>query len=174
MPNIYVLLAVAFLCVTGSSLVTRQIYVGKIADVNLQHTKQLRDQETEANRILMESKDAARDQYVALQGKFNTMEGNYVQASDRINGLRLANGRLVAAAGGLYDRNGRATGGQGGSDRVPGDAGSAAGAAGAAAGCQLSGTITQDLLDLARDADLTLAVARLGQAYATAIKEARK
>lgn len=106
-----------------------------------------------AGEIILAEKDRA----IAAERELNEfkrkVEADSAERERKINGLRIANGRLVAAAGGLFDKNGRprAQSGQDGSGQGTGAIGSG-NAPGL--GCTLSGTVTDDLLNLARDADL--------------------
>ena len=87
----------------------------------------------------------------------------------RIHGLRIANGRLVAAHGGLYDRNGRQVGGRGG-DAPGASPGATVEAAGDAAGCRLSDELSEFFQSEAERADSAAAYAQLGHDYAVAVK----
>jgi len=122
----------------------------------------------EADRKLAAAILKNKDDVIAAERAFNEfkdkVENEHAEKDAYINGMRIANGRLVTATGGLYDKNGRAVAGRG--NTVPGAAEAAGVGATAAAGCQLSGEITGDLLDFARDADLVLNTARACQAWA--------
>ena len=134
----------------------------------LAYEQALEKQRAEAQAIILANKNAV----IAKEREFNAfkdqVEKDNVEKNARINGLRLANGRLVDAAGGLFDRNGRPRG-AGGGDGLPGDPAPAGGPAGPAAGCKISDAVARDLLDLARDADLAAVYAQTGHAYAVGL-----
>lgn len=157
----------------SGTYVTYEVYSGKIAKIELSYASAREKQNAEAAKMLIDSKNqriAIEAEYAAFKDK---VEGNYNEQTNRINGLRIANGRLVDAAGGLFDRNGRCrepSGGHGLSDPT----GSTAGAAPAPSGCQLSGSSVADLLDLARDADAAAVYAQTGHSYAVGLKALAK
>lgn len=112
--------------------------------------------------------EAGRKMTAGLMALNKKTEDQYVAETAKTNGLRLANGRLVAAHGGLYDKNGRATGR---SPAAPGpDPADAGGDRPAATGCALSDAVTVDLLDFARDADAVVDIARACKAYAVELR----
>lgn len=100
----------------------------------------------------------------------DAQEKAHAEKNRYIDGMRIANGRLVAAAGGLFDKNGRPRP-QGGSAGTAEAAGATGGGPGAIAGCALSQSVTDDLLDLARDADKVVNTARTCQAYVIGITD---
>lgn len=134
------------------------------------YERSLEKQRAEAQELILASKDALRATEREFSAFKDKVEKENVEKDAYVNGLRLANGRLVAAAGGLFDRNGRPSG-AGGGNGVPGATGAAGGPAGPAPGCRLSDEITRDLLDLARDADLAAVYAQTGHAYAVGIQD---
>lgn len=118
-------------------------------------TQKLKDENAVAVR-------AAEARYAAFK---DSVGRTNAESLTRINGLRIANGRLVAAAGGLYDRNGRPSGEVG----VPGNSPATGSPATAATGCRLSAETSERLLDLARDADAAAVYAQTGHAYAVGL-----
>ena len=115
----------------------------------------------------------ATDRYIVAEADnlalTRKMEAKSNDDEKRITGLRIANGRLVDAAGGLLDRNGRPAGGRG--DGAATATASATGTAAAdAPGCRLSDAVTGDLLDFASAADSAAAYAQLGHEYAVMIE----
>ena len=123
------------------------------------------DQEREVARVTARAEKDRREAEQKYAKFKDEVEKQHADNLARINGLRIANGRLVAASGGLFDRNGRPSG----QDGMPGSAAAPGGAATAAAGCRLSESVTGDLLDLARDADAAAVYAQTGHAYAIGI-----
>jgi hypothetical protein len=93
----------------------------------------------------------------------HVVETESAERERKIAGLRIANGRLVSAAGGLWDKNGRPRA-QGGDAGAGEGAGAVSGGDAAGVGCALSQQVTDDLLDLARDADLDRSTALACQA----------
>lgn len=118
------------------------------------------------NQTILDEKNkaiAAERALFALQQK---MEAEANEREAKIAGLRIANGRLLTAHGGLYDKNGRSTGGGGGQAGSPA---TFSGGPAAGVGCVLSGKVSVDLLDLARDADLDRSTALACQAELTGV-----
>lgn len=166
--NPWVILAATFIFLGAVSGAYLKGHSNGVDTTTAKYEAALAKQRDEANAMLLASKDAAltkEREYNALKDK---VEKENVEANTRINGLRIANGRLVAAAGGLFDRNGRPRGPSGG-DGSSADSPAPGVSAGPAAGCSLSQQITDDLLDLARDADAVLNVARTCRAWALGI-----
>lgn len=122
--------------------------------------------ERQTNTIIVENKDkiiAAERKYNELKDK---VEKDNVETVARINGLRIANGRLVAAHGGLYDRNGRPSG----ANPMPGNPGSTGQPASGSTGCKLSRELEEFLLSESYRADLAATYAKSCHAWIEAIK----
>lgn len=165
-PSWIALLVVAAVSAAGATYVTREIYLGDIAEIRLAHKTALSKQEAEANAIILASKDAVIAKERELNIFKDGVEKQHAEDQARIGGLRIANGRLVDAAGGLFDKNGRPSDRPSGGDGLPGTAPAAGSTTVSAAGCKLSDTVTADLLDLTRDADLAAIYAQAGHAWA--------
>lgn len=116
------------------------------------------------------AKAAVEGQLDALKTK---SEKDHAEKDRYISGMRIANGRLVAAHGGLYDKNGR-TVAQGDRETGGGTQGSAGVAPDAAPGCVLSDRTSENLLDLTERADHTAEYAGRCQLYATGLHELLK
>lgn len=84
-----------------------------------------------------------------LKSQVTTAENNYNDAIKKIDGLRIANGRLQRATCGMFDKNGRKVLDSG----MPEGPASAPGSAGTLIGCLLPGQAYDDLVGLAADAD---------------------
>lgn len=125
------------------------------------------EQERKANDLLNKLKDKIMELERERSAHNLKTEAENAKKNQYIDGLRIANGRLVAAAGGLWDRNGRAVG----SGALPGTPGAPASGAGSATGCQLSDTVVGDLLDLARDADRAAVYAQTCHTWAVGIPQ---
>jgi len=168
-PNPYVIGGAALLMVVA---VTGSYIKGRGDGTAIADAKWLKV-ETERKDETAKVIKAAEDRFIAGEARnaelTRNLETKDNEAEKRINGLRIANGRLVAAHGGLYDRNGRQVGGRGGDapGATPGTAGEAAGTA---AGCTLSTGTSEHLLDLAAAADSAAAYAQLGHDYAVSVK----
>ena len=167
-PNPWVILAVVLTIAAAGAGGYAKGHSDGIDTTTLAYEQALEKQRAEAEKLLLASKDAV----IAKEREFSAfkdqVEKDNVQKKAYVDGLRLANGRLVAAAGGLFDRNGRPSG-KGGGDGVSVDSGPAGGAASGPAGCKLSDAVTRDLLDLARDADAAAIYAQTGHAYAVGL-----
>lgn len=110
------------------------------------------EQKAKTDAALDEMRKASRAKELELLELNGKTERDNAAQKDRINGLRIANGRLVAAAGGLLDRNGRPSAGAGGGGGSA-DSADAGGARGGPAGCRLSGELTEFLQSRFYDAD---------------------
>jgi hypothetical protein len=168
-PNPWVIIGfLVMLAVTGFTAYTKG------------HNSGVTETDAKWEKVELARKDIAQEKLTEATQRYITAEAKNTQQTqewerkdnDRetyIHGLRIANGRLVAAAGGLFDRNGRSTGNSAGN--AAGSAAGAAGeAAGAATGCRLSDGVTQDLLDYSARAARSEADAQLGHEYAEAVK----
>ena len=124
---------------------------------------------TAAAAVLKAAQDRYNASEAANEATRHQWETTDHERSQKIDGLRIANGRLVAAAGGLFDRNGRAVGqrGDGAATAAPGAAGEAA--AGAACG-KLSAELEGLLLSESARADAAAIYAQLGHDYAVAVQ----
>ena len=172
-PTSWLVVGAVVTAAISSAWITAKVKNGEIATLKLGWQRQVADQERQANAMLLEAKEAAAAAERRNATQTAAWEKIDNERTDYINGLRLANGRLVAAHGGLYDRNGRPVG-TGGGGGVPDAAGAATGAPGQTAGCVLSEAVSRDLLDLARDADLAAHEAGLGHDLAVSIDQFRK
>lgn len=112
-----------------------------------------------------ESIQAARATEAAWNDAKSKLEAQTRERENTIHGLRIANGRLLSATGGLLDRNGRPVG-RDGVSCAPVTAGQPVEPA---SGCRLSDKVTSDLLDLALDADRAATYAQTCQAWVTSI-----
>ena len=106
------------------------------------YEKKLQEQRDEANALLVASQNALIAKERELYAFTMEVGRKHAEDQKRIDGLRLANGRLVDATCGMFDRSGRPRG-QGGSDGVPGDPGAALSAQGIPAICKLPGEIRE-------------------------------
>lgn len=84
-----------------------------------------------------------------LQGRVTKAEDDYHAALKRIDGLRIANGRLQRVACGLFDKNGNPIP----VDQLPPGTPAAAAGTRAPAGCGIPQQVIDDLVGLAADAD---------------------
>jgi len=112
------------------------------------------------------SLEAARNQEAKWNETKSNLEAQAHEQDQRIHGLRIANGRLLSATGGLFDRNGKPTGGNGVSC-APVTAGQPAEPT---AGCELSGAVSEALLDLALDADRAATYAQTCRAWVLEVR----
>lgn len=157
LPNPYLIMATGLVflaAVTGA-------YLKGEADTDNRWKAATLEQERKTQALLNAALEAARDKERALMELNTKTEKSNAEHLARINGLRIANGRLITAAGGLFDRNGR--------PRHP-DTGAAApappGSAGSGpTGCELSKQTSDDLSDLAYDADLAAVYAHTCKAH---------
>ena len=167
--NPYVL---GFVALAAIGIVTGAYIKGHSAGLAAADAKWLAveaERTTAAAAVLKAATDRYNASEAANEATRHQWEMTDHERSQRIDGLRIANGRLVAAAGGLFDRNGRATRSRSG-DAATAAPGATGEAAAGAAGCKLSDAVTGDLLDLARDADNAAAYAKLGHDYAVAVQ----
>lgn len=171
-PNPWVILAVILSIAAAGAGGYFKGHSDGVDQTTIAYERSLEKQKQEAQVLLL----AGKDTVIAKEREFNAfkdkVEKDDADKNARINGLRIVNGRLVDAAGGLFDRNGRPSG-KGGGDGMPGTATAAGGTAGGPAGCKLSDAVTRDLLDLARDADAAAVYAETGHAYAIGIPSKR-
>lgn len=121
--------------------------------------------------------DAATDRYVAAEAANAELTASWEQKDneqqDYIHGLRIANGRLITAAGGLFDRNGRPTG-RGGGNAPGAAAGAELVVVGGATGCRLSDELSEFLQSRFEDADNAARLAQRGHDLAVEIDVWRK
>jgi len=153
LPNPWIIIGVGIaflLAVTGAYLKGHSNGAGKerAAQMELQAKLDKLAQDT----ILSEQRKTAAAERALAEHKAEVEKQN-AERDKYVHGLRLANGRLVAAHGGLFDKNGRPRP-QGGEAGSGGSAGAVGGSNAPGVGCTLSGQVTEHLLDLARDADL--------------------
>lgn len=99
-------------------------------------------------KIKADAKAAAETE--ALRGQITKAEENYNAAIKRIDGLRIANGRLQRVACGLFDKNGNPIP----AGQLPAGTPPAAAGSRAPAGCLLPEQVRDDLGVLADDADI--------------------
>ena len=184
----FILGIVAFLAGVGSAtFLTRAVYTGKIAKIELRHagviTKykdDLTKQADEATAILIASKDAALDKERALVAENSRMEAENATLLAKVNGTRLANGRLIDATCGLFDQNGRpVTSGPRSGDGMSGSAGPTFSAQGRPASCDIPDKVLaavrefgHEVADLLLGADQAAVTAATGIDYATTIEKA--
>jgi hypothetical protein len=150
-----------------------------VDETTLTYETKLSKQADEANTVLLASKDEARDKVRAMVQRNSELEAENAALLTQVNGIRLANGRLIDATCGLYDRNGRpAAGGQGGSDGVSGSAAPAFSAQGRPAACNIPVQVLaavrefgHEIADLLLGADQAAIYAGTGHGYAIAIGE---
>lgn len=125
-------------------------------------------QQAEADMLLQAAKDRAAAAEARAEADKREMEQAY---EARIAGLRQTTSELhdrIAAAGGLYDVEGRREGGGGAGGGV---SGTPSDTTGAPAGCRLSEATSQRLLDLAASADAAAAYALTAHQYAVKMQE---
>lgn len=144
----------------------------KTIAVTAAYESSLAKQRDEANTLLLKSKDTARAREIALQEHNDEIEGKYADLMRYTNGLRLANGRLIDATCGLYDKNGRPRG-EGGGDGMPGDTAAAYSAQGRPAACDIPNEVLRavrefgrGVADLLLEADSAAIYAQAGHDYA--------
>ena len=132
--------------------------------------------EAERDRLAQQKLDETRavvkgqeNQIAALKQK---LEDEYVASQKRIDGLRLANGRLLDATCGVYDKNGRPVA-EGGGDGLPAASGPAHTAQGRPSICDLPNAVRiaiqrfgSGVADLLYDADKAALKAGVGHDYA--------
>lgn len=117
------------------------------------------------------SEAARQDTEKKLQSLSNQLEHENVESQKRIDGLRLANGRLLDAACGLYDKNGRPLP-DSGANQMSADPGAPRSAQGRPAACEFPATVRALLADLRDDlfaADQAAIYAAIGHRYAISI-----
>lgn len=159
LPNPWIILAVVLAFVAQGFYWDHH---GRMAERDAQAVVQARLDKIVTNTIIAEKKKT-QDAELALANFKTEVEAENAERERKIAGLRIANGRLVSALGGLWDKNGRPRP-QGGGDGPGPGAGAVEGRDATGLGCTLSGTVTDDLLDLARDADLDRSTALACQA----------
>lgn len=124
-------------------------------------------EEIKKQAAIVTAKEKAAADIAALQKQFDDfkteVEKNYAEKDKKITGMGIANSRLIAATGGLYDKNGRAVGGAAGSK--PAGAADGTEVAATGGGCRLSEATSQSLLDDAILADRTNNYASLAYAW---------
>lgn len=151
--NPWIILAIV-LAFVGSNTIsyTRGHHNGTEKERAAWMTEQAKLDKLAADVLLDEQKKRAAAER-ALAAHKAEVEKQNAERDAYVHGLRLAHGRLLDAHGGLYDKNGRPVpqGDKAGSDR---GAGAVGGGDAAGLGCVLSRKTSDDLLDLARDADL--------------------
>lgn len=125
----------------------------------------LAKQRDEANAMLLANRDIIISRERELNAFNAKVETENADKQKYIDGLRVANGRLFAAAGGMYDKNGRPSG-KGSGNAMPGDSPTPSSASGAAAGCRLSDELESFLSQRFKDADDAAIYAQTGHIYA--------
>lgn len=126
-------------------------------------------QKTETEGTIAALREIARKKEMALYALNLKTEKDHADALEKVNRMRIANGRLVAAHGGLFDKNGRAVAGGGSGSAA--DSADAGGAAGSSTGCKLSDAASGNLLDLAYDADRAATYANTCRAHVVSLYE---
>lgn len=169
-PSVLIGLAAFLAGAGGATWTTLKIKNGEIAELRLGWAAEKAKQEAASAEILRASVESARAKERSFNAFKDEQEKKDAKEQHYIHGLRLAHGRLLDAHGGLYDRNGRPTG-KSRADGGGGDPGAGGSGDAPAPGCVLSRQVSDDLLDLARDADLVLATARACQADAVKVRE---
>jgi hypothetical protein len=134
-------------------------YVKGRSDVNARWDAARAAADSRAALARAASLEAARAQETEWNTIKSTLETQAHEREKYITGLRIANGRFLANTGGLLDKNGKPVGGNGVSC-TPVTPGSSPGPA---TGCQLSREVSENLLELAYDADRVLNVAKTCQ-----------
>jgi len=125
----------------------------------------------EATDQLLASKDHTRDLEGQLQNLSNLLEHDHAEDQKRLDGLRIANGRLLDDACGMFDKNGRPIP-QSGSDGMPQNPGAPRSAQGRPAACELPSQVRALLGELRDDlfaADQAASLAGIGHRYAITI-----
>ena len=128
--------------------------------------------EAKKNAVIAEATQRYIDSEASNLAQTQDWEKTDNEREKYVQGLRIANGRLVAANGGLFDRNGRPTGKRS-DDGVPAAPGAAGETVTTATGCRLSDGIAADILDLTARADAAAIDAKLGHEYAVEIEAFR-
>lgn len=147
----------------GAALLTASAggYLKGRADVQAKWDVARFKADAEAAEARAASLAVARAKEAAWNDVKTKLEAQTRERENTIHGLRIANGRLLSATGGLFDRNGRPVSGNGVSC-APITAGQPPGAP---AGCELSRTVSEALLDLALDADRAAVYAQTCRAW---------
>lgn len=124
----------------------------------------------EASNQAQEQLAAANAKTVAKEREYQTLkdkvEADALEAQKRIDGLRIANGRLVAAHGGLFDKNGKPVP----ASQLPANSNTAGSTDTTASGCRLSDKVADDLLSLAYDADRAATYANACRAWVLSVR----
>jgi hypothetical protein len=148
-------------------LITVGVVIGALTGTYLKgHSNGEASKQAEWDASTLKIERDAREAKDKADAEARAKEKAMADAKDRVQkelddankqnfGLRIANGRLVAAHGGLYDKNGKPVPG----GEVRGNTSPTPGPDGPTPGCRLSEQVTQGLLDLALDADRVAAYA---------------
>mgnify|MGYP006921310162 CR=1 FL=1 len=146
-----------------------------VDSTTLAYETSLEKQRAKTQEIIL----ASKDDVIAAERAFNEfkdqVEKDNVEKNQKLEGLRLANGRLIDATCGLYDKNGRPRGGSG-EDGLPSDPGAARSAQGRPAACNLPTEVRElvrrfgvGLRDILFEADQSAVYAQTGHAYAVGL-----
>ena len=156
-PKIYAIGAAVFVCFAALT----GMYLKGRSDAHASYTQAILAQERKAQAAITAAVESARaKEHALMELNTKTEKANAAQL-ERINGLRIANGRLIAAAGGLFDRNGRPRHPDPGTAVAP----TASSHPGGSAGCVLSDQVSVDLQSLAYDADRSAVYAQSCKAH---------
>lgn len=112
-------------------------------------------------------REIARKKEMALYALNLKTEKDHADALDKVNRMRIANGRLIAAHGGLFDKNGRPVASAGGGSAA--DSADAGGVAGGATGCRLSAELDGFLQSRFYDADRAATYANTCRAHVVSL-----
>lgn len=178
-PSWIVLLVVAAVSAGSATYVTREVYQGDIAEIKLKHTTELSKQADEANALLIASKDAARDKERAMAAENSKLEAENAALLAQATGIRLANGRLIDATCGLFDRNGRPIkAGSSSGDGTSGGAAPAFSSQGRPASCDIPEKVLaavrrfgHGVADLFHESDQNAILAGTGIGYAASVEK---
>lgn len=173
MPNPYVLLALGIGFLAAVWGIHHHGYKSGVTETDAKWTLVEMERKGAAQKKL----DAATDRYIkaeaANQNQTATWEKKDNEREKYVDGMRIANGRLIAAAGGLFDRNGRPSGRRGG-DQAGSPAGAVIDVIGGAAGCRLSDELQGFLSTRFADADRAAIKAQSGHDLAVEVKAFRE
>jgi hypothetical protein len=165
--NPWIILAV-FAVFVGSNAVSYTKGFGNGEDAReLLWVQKEGEQRLKAEGTIAALREVARKKEMALYALNLKTEKDHADALEKVNRMRIANGRLIAAHGGLFDKNGRPVAGSGSGSAA--DSADASGSTGTSAGCKLSDAASGNLLDLAFDADRAATYANTCKAHVVSL-----